>query len=163
MTPEGDEPMNGDDLHAHSHPRSTARIAGHPIHPMLVPFPIAGFVGVLVVDIIFLNNGNPGWATASRWLLGAGILTGALAAVAGLTDFMGDSRIRGLSHAIQHMIANVVVVVLEIVNLAIRLGNDDAISGTGVFLSVAAVVVLVFSGWRGGDLVYKHGIGVDEH
>ena len=68
-----------------------------------------------------------------------------------------------MSHAIQHMIANVVVVVLEIVNLAIRLGNDDAISGTGVFLSIAAVVVLVFSGWRGGDLVYKHGIGVDEH
>jgi len=45
----------------------------------------------------------------------------------------------------------------------LRLGNNDAIGGTGVYLSVAAVLVLLFSGWRGGDLVYKHGIGVNEH
>ena len=148
---------------AHGHPRSTAQIGGHPIHPMLVQFPIVCFVGVLVTDIVFLNNGDAGWATASRWLLGIGIGLGALAAVTGLTDFMGDDRIRRLSHALQHMIANVVVVVLEIVNFVLRLGNNDAIGGTGVYLSVAAVLVLLFSGWRGGDLVYKHGIGVNEH
>jgi uncharacterized membrane protein len=157
-----DAPRSDPDT-GHGHPRSTAQIGGHPIHPMLIPFPIVCFIGVLVTDIVFLNNGDPGWATASRWLLGIGIGMGALAAIAGLTDFMGDDRIRRLSHALQHMIANVVVVVLEIVNLAIRLGSDSAIGGTGVYLSVAAVLMLIFSGWRGGDLVYKHGIGVNEH
>jgi uncharacterized membrane protein len=151
-----------DSERSHVHPQSTAKIAGHPIHPMLVPFPIVCFIGTLVADIVFLNNGEPGWATASRWLLGIGIVMAALAAVAGLTDFMGDPRIRGLSHAIQHMLANVTVVVLEIVNFVLRLGSNDEIGKVGVYLSLIAVIVLVFSGWRGGDLVFKHGIGVED-
>ena len=75
-----------------NHPHSTAKIGGHPIHPMLIPFPIVCFIGVLVTDIVFLNNQDPGWATASRYLLGVGIVMAALAAVAGLTDFMGSAR-----------------------------------------------------------------------
>jgi uncharacterized membrane protein len=146
----------------HVHPQSTAKIGGHPIHPMLIPFPIVCFIGTLVADIVYLNNGDAGWATASRWLLGIGIVMAALAAVAGLTDFMGDSRIRGLSHAIQHMLANVTVVVLEIVNFVLRMGGNDAIGSVGVYLSAVAVLILIFSGWRGGDLVYKHGIGVED-
>jgi uncharacterized membrane protein len=145
---------------SHVHPQSTAKIGGHPIHPMLVPFPIVCFIGTLIADIVFLNNGDAGWATASRWLLGIGIVMAALAAVAGLTDFMGDPRIRGLSHAIQHMLANVTVVVLEIVNFVLRIGSNDPIGSVGVYLSAAAALILLFSGWLGGDLVYKHGIGV---
>lgn len=151
-----------DTQRSHVHPQSTAKIGGHPVHPMLVPFPIVCFIGALVADIVFLNNGDAGWATASRWLLGVGIGMAALAAIAGLTDFMGDQRIRGLSHAVQHMLANVTVVVLEIVNFVLRLGNNDAIGSVGVYISAVAVLVLVFSGWRGGDLVYKHGIGVED-
>lgn len=151
-----------DTQRSHVHPQSTAKIGGHPVHPMLVPFPIVCFIGALVADIVFLNNGDAGWATASRWLLGVGIGMAALAAIAGLTDFMGDQRIRGLSHAVQHMLANVTVVVLEIVNFVLRLGNNDTIGSVGVYISAVAVLVLVFSGWRGGDLVYKHGIGVED-
>jgi uncharacterized membrane protein len=143
-------------------PRSTACIAGHPIHPMLIPFPIVCFVGTLVVDLLYLKTGDAGWASASRWLLGFGIGTAALAAITGLIDFMGDERIRRLSHAIQHMLANVTVVVIEIINLVTRLRSDDSIGGLGVWLSVAAVLVLLFSGWRGGDLVYVHRIGVHD-
>jgi len=51
-----------------SNPRSTAKIAGHPIHPMLIPFPIAFFVGTLAVDIVYSQTGGPFWATAGRWL-----------------------------------------------------------------------------------------------
>ena len=87
--------MNG------NHPRSTAKIGGHPIHPMLIPFPIVCFIGCLVTDIVFLNNHDPGWATASRYLLAVGLVFAALAAVAGLTDFMGDERIRSSSTALQ--------------------------------------------------------------
>jgi len=148
--------MNG------NHPRSTAKIGGHPIHPMLIPFPIVCFIGTLVTDIVFLNNHNPGWATASRYLLGVGIVMAALAAVAGLTDFMGDDRIRGAGDAVKHMLANVTAVVLEVVNFVLRLNSDDAIAKVGIYLSVIVVLILVYSGWKGGDLVFRHGIGVDD-
>jgi uncharacterized membrane protein len=146
----------------HSHPRSTAKIGGHPIHPMLVPFPIVCFIGALVTDIVFLNNHNAGWAEASRWLLGVGIVMGLLAAVAGLTDFMGSDRIRSMGDAVKHMLANVTAVVLEIVNLFLRLHNDEAIASVGIILSAIVVLILLYSGWKGGDLVFRHGIGVDD-
>jgi uncharacterized membrane protein len=86
----------------------------------------------------------------------------ALAAVAGLTDFMGDDRIRRASDALKHMLANVTAVVLEIVNFFVRLNNDSAISGIGIILSAVVVLILIYSGWKGGDLVFRHGIGVDD-
>jgi uncharacterized membrane protein len=144
------------------HPQSTARIGGHPIHPMLVPFPIVCFIGALVADIVFLNNYNAGWAEASRWLLGIGIVMGLLAAIAGLTDFLGSERIRSMSDAVKHMLANVTAVVLEIVNLFLRLHNDEAIAGIGIILSAIVVLILLYSGWKGGELVFRHGIGVDD-
>ena len=147
--------------HTHEHPHSTARIGTHPIHPMLIPFPIVCFIGVLVADIVYLNNYDAGWATASRYLLGIGIVMAALAAVAGLTDFFGDKRIQG-ADAIKHMLANVTAVVLEIVNFFIRLNSDTAIGKIGIYLSAIVVLILLYSGWKGGDLVYRHGIGVND-
>jgi uncharacterized membrane protein len=118
----------------------------------------------LVADVVFLNNQDPGWATASRWLLGVGIVMAAFAAVAGLTDFMGDDRVRRLGDAVKHMLANVAAVVLEIVNFVLRLNSDESIGKVGVWLSAVVVLLLVYSGWKGGDLVYRHGIGVhDRH
>ena len=146
----------------HTHPRSTARIGGHPIHPMLIPFPIVCFIGTLVADIVFLNNHMHGWATASRYLLAVGLVMAALAAVAGLTDFMGDERIRHSSDALKHMLANVTAVILEIINLFLRLNNDAAIGKIGVYLSAIVVLILLYSGWKGGELVFRHGIGVSD-
>jgi uncharacterized membrane protein len=151
--------MNGNEG-PHGHPRSTAKIAGHPIHPMLVPFPIVCFVGAFVADIMYVSNHEPGWATASNWLLGVGLVMAALAAVAGLTDYFGDDRVRRLGDALKHMIANVAAVVIEAVNLALRLGNRDFIDSTGIYLSGVVVLILLYSGWKGGDLVYRHGVGV---
>lgn len=141
-------------------PRSTATIGGHPIHPMLVPFPIVCFIGAFVTDIVHKQNDNPGWATASMWLLGAGLVMAALAAAAGLTDYLGDERVRKLGDALKHMLANVTAVVVELVNLILRLNNPGFAQSTGVYLSGAVVVILLYSGWKGGDLVYRHGIGV---
>jgi uncharacterized membrane protein len=144
----------------HGHPRSTARIGDHPIHPMLIPFPIVCFILTFVLDVLYLR-GNTGVAMATNWLLGVGLVMAALAAVAGLTDFLGDKRIQG-SDAIKHMLANVTAVVLEIVNLLLRLGNNDFIASTGVWISAVVVLILVYSGWKGGDLVFRHGIGVND-
>jgi len=77
-----------------TNPRSTASIAGHPIHPMLIPFPIAFFVATFVCDVVFWQTSNAMWATAAVWLLGAGIVMAALAALAGLPDVLGEPRIR---------------------------------------------------------------------
>lgn len=141
------------------HPQSTASILGHPIHPMLVPLPITFFLATLATDLMFLADGSEGWAVASRWLLGAGLVGAALAAAAGLTDFAGDRRIRQLSDAWTHMVGNVVVVLIEAVNLFLRLG-DDGVSGSGIILSAVAAVILAFTGWKGGELVFRHGVGV---
>jgi uncharacterized membrane protein len=145
----------------HSHPQSTAKIGGHPIHPMLVQFPIVCFILTLVADIGYLQAHDHPWASASRILLVIGLVMGALAAVAGLTDFLGEKRIQGRD-AIEHAIANVTAVVLEVVNLFLRWHNDASIPKIGVYLSAIVVVILLYSGWKGGALVYKHGMGVQD-
>ena len=149
--------MNGNDARG-GHPRSTAKIGTHPIHPMLVPFPIVCFILTFVCDILY-TQGHTELATASNWLLIIGLVMGALAAVAGLTDFLGDQRLRGLADALKHMLANVTAVVLEIVNLFLRLKASAAIGSTGVYISLVVVLILLYSGWKGGDLVYRHGVG----
>jgi uncharacterized membrane protein len=143
-------------------PHSTAKIADHPIHPMLIPFPIVCFVGTLVTDIVYSRNLDAGWATASHWLLGVGLVMAGLAAATGLTDYLGDERLRSLGDALKHMLANVAAVVLELVNLVLRLRNDDFIASTGVWISAVVVLILLYSGWKGGDLVYRHGVGVHD-
>lgn len=146
--------------HPHPHPRSTARLFNHPIHPMLVPFPIVCFVGTLLTDVLFLWNGEPGWATASNWLLGFGLAFAALAATAGLTDFFGDPAIRAHRQVVRHMLANITVVLIEAVSLALRLNDPGFLRSTGVYLSAAAVLILLYSGWLGGELVFRHAMGV---
>src|SRR4051794_41808771 len=87
-------------------PHSTAKIADHPIHPMLIPFPIVCFVGTFVTDIVYTRNHDAGWATASHWLLAVGLVMAALAAVTGLSHFLrgeGPRRRRGApKHILPH-------------------------------------------------------------
>ena len=149
--------MNG------NNPRSTAQIGGHPIHPMLIPFPIATLVGAFLTDLLFLWTGDRGFATASHWLIGFGIGTALLAAVFGLIDFMGDDRIRRLNVAVQHMIANVSAVVVSVINFVTRLNDPTDISDLGVYLSGTVVLILLYSGWLGGHLVYRHRVAVQEN
>lgn len=144
----------------HGHPQSTAKIGSHPIHPMLVPFPIVCFILALVCDVLY-TRGHAELATASKWLIGIGLVMAALAALAGLTDFFGEKRIQG-SDAIKHMLANVTAVILELINFFVRLNNDAAIGTIGVYLSIVVVLILIYSGWKGGDLVFKHGMGVED-
>src|SRR5207247_1372156 len=94
-------------------PVSSANFFGHPIHPMLVLFPVAFFVATFVSDLGFWYSGNALWVTAALWLLGAGLVMAALAAIAGLVDFLGEARIRDISNAWQHAIGNVLAVLIS--------------------------------------------------
>jgi uncharacterized membrane protein len=144
-------------------PRTTAQIAGHPLHPMLIPFPIAFLVGTLVCDLIFWQTGNGAWSTASLYLLGAALIMAALAAVAGLTDFMGEERIRSLSAAWHHLVGNVVVVLLSLWNWYRRYDlGDAAVVPTGLLISLVVVLILLYTGWRGWEMVYQHRVGVSD-
>ena len=147
-----------------AHPRSTANIAGHPIHPMLVPFPIAYFVGTFACDIAYWYSGSELWITGSVWLLGAGLVVAALAAIIGLIEVTGDRQIRELSTVWWHASANVLVVVVEAINWLLRYQQGATIVlPTGFTLSLVAVVVLLFSGWMGGKLVFAGGVGVADN
>jgi uncharacterized membrane protein len=142
-------------------PRSTASIDGHPIHPMLVPFPIAFFVATFVCDLTFWGTNNAGWVTGSIWLLGAGLIMGALAAVVGLTDALGDVQIRNLGPTWLHAGGNVVVVLIELYNWYSRYaGGAEAVLPTGLILSLIVVLILLFTGWKGWEMVYRHRVGV---
>lgn len=146
-----------------SNPQSTAKIAGHPLHPMIVPFPIAFFTTTLVCDLAFWFSGNPRWSTASLWLLGAGIIMALVAALGGITDFLGDRRIRDLTAAWWHFLMNLVLVVIEAVNWVLRFeGGDNVILPGGIVLSFVAVCVMLFTGWMGWQMVYLHRVGIAE-
>ena len=148
---------------ASDNPRSTAKVFGHPIHPMLVGYPIAFFTATFVSDIVYVLTRDGFWPTASLYLLIAGVVTALGAALAGFTDFFGDRRIRALSHAWQHMIGNLLVVLLSLANLLLRLGGaETAVLPLGLGLSALVTLLLVFTGWRGGDLVYRHRIGIPD-
>jgi uncharacterized membrane protein len=142
-------------------PRSTAHIAGHPIHPMLIPFPIAFFVATFVCDLAFWQTGNSAWATAAIWLLGAGLVMAALAAIAGLVDVLGEPRIRALNAVWWHAGGNVIVVLIELYNWYARYTQGTgAVVPKGLVLSLIVVGILLFTGWQGWEMVYRHRVGV---
>jgi uncharacterized membrane protein len=139
-----------------------AKLGGHPIHPMLIPFPIAFFIATFVCDVGHWLTGSVFAAQLAFWALGAGILGAAAAAVAGLTDFAGNPQIRALGDAWQHMIGNVIAVVLAIISfwLRYRYGAAAAVLPWGLLLSTVVALLLLFTGWKGGTLVYHHRVGM---
>jgi uncharacterized membrane protein len=140
---------------------SKAAIVGHPIHPMLIPFPIAFLAGTLISDIVFLISEEEFWARASFWLLIAGIISGGIAAIFGFIDFSSRERIREFKMSWYHMFGNGVVLVLAIISAYMR--SDDPAASVrpwGITLSVIITLLLVVTGWLGGELVYKHKIGI---
>lgn len=146
---------------AQTNPASTARIAMHPVHPMLVPFPIVCFVGTLVTDLAYWKTAEMMWADFSAWLLFVGLIMGGLAAIAGLIDFLGNRLVRALAPAWFHFAGNVVVLVLALFNALIH--SRDAWTSVvpiGLILSALTVLMLLFTGWMGWEMVYRHRVGV---
>jgi uncharacterized membrane protein len=140
---------------------STVAIAGHPLHPVIVTLPIAFLVAAPATDIGYWLTGDLFWARASVWLIGAGLVTGILAALTGMMDFMKIGRVRKHTAGWAHMYINVTALVLTAINLGLRLGNPAGnILFTGLIISVIIAALLGASGWYGGELVYRHKIAV---
>ena len=146
---------------ATDNPRSTAQIAGHPIHPMVIAFPIACFVLAFVSDLAFYATSNQFWATASLWLLGIGLITAAFAAVTGLIEVFGDNRIRRMSDTRLHAAGNAIALLIALYNWYTRFEHgSSAVVPTGIVLSGIVVLILAFAGWKGGEMVFRHRVGV---
>jgi uncharacterized membrane protein len=141
--------------------RSTARIAGHPIHPMLVPVPIVCFVGALITDVTYFATAQILWADFSTWLITVGVIMGVLAAIAGLIDFLGNRLIRTRGPAWPHVLGNLLVLVLATFNMLVHTRDAwTSVVPTGLILSALVVLILPVTGWLGWSMVYRYGVGV---
>jgi uncharacterized membrane protein len=143
---------------------SNAVIAGHPIHPMLIPLPIAFLIAALASDLAYWWTADEFWARASFWLVGTGFVTGVAAAVFGLVDFLTINRAREHRIAWVHALGNGAVLVLALASLLWRRGDPvAAVIPWGIALSGVIAILLVVTGWAGGELVYRHLVGVTGH
>jgi uncharacterized membrane protein len=149
---------------AFSHPRSTAAIAGHPMHSMFVPFPIACFWLTLFSDIAYWRTSNLLWQHFSEWLLLAGLVFGVLGALVGAVDLLFRREVRAVAGGWLHATGGVVVLLLAMINSFVHAGDGwTAIVPWGLILSAMTVIVMVVTNWSGRSLVYRHRVGVSYH
>ena len=145
---------------------SPASIGGHPVHPMIIPFPIALWVFSLVADVIYLWRGNPVWKdyVAFYALLG-GIIGASVAAVPGLIDWLSLTDKAVVKLANWHARLNVIALLVFAASFYLRTTSGaDMISGSYTIplaLSVLGVILITISGWLGGEMVFKHGVAVE--
>jgi uncharacterized membrane protein len=145
----------------HDNPASSAQIARHPIHSMLVPFPIVCFVGAFLTDLAYWFTAEMMWADFAAWLLVVGMATGVLAAIAGLIDFFGNRLIRAPAPAWPHMLGNLLVLVLALFDTLVHTRDAwTSVVPAGLITSLIVVLILPVTGWLGGSMVYRHGVGV---
>lgn len=143
---------------------SHAKLFGHPVHPMLVVFPLGLLAASLGFDFGFLATNNAEFAVVSFWMIGAGIVGGLLAAVFGAVDWWAiPSNTRANAIATWHGGGNLIVVLLFIANWFLRLYTPGyQPQALEIFLSCVAVALALVTGWLGGELVDRLGVGVDD-
>jgi uncharacterized membrane protein len=140
---------------------SVAAIAKHPLHPFLVAFPIAFLIGAFGCDLVFWRTGDPFWTRASFWLIAAGLATGVVAAATGFIDFISIKRARSLTSAWVHFIGNDLALLLTAGNLWSRFSDHSAnVIPGGVITSGAVVAIFAVTGWLGGELAFRHHVGM---
>lgn len=139
---------------------SPASIARHPIHPMVVVFPIALWIFSFISDIIFYFQwGGPVWNDVAYRTMAGGIIGAIFAAVPGLIDYLSLEG-RRKSIATTHMILNLTLVLLFALNLWLRYSGVPVV-GAPIILSLISIILLFISGWLGGALVYVHATAVE--
>jgi uncharacterized membrane protein/nitrite reductase/ring-hydroxylating ferredoxin subunit len=143
--------------------RSKAVLLGHPVHPMLIPFPIAFLTGALLFDAAGWLLGVPAWWTTGGHLGAAGIATALLAAVPGLIDYLYTvpPNSSGRTRATKHMLTMLLSVALFAAAWLIR-GDAAASPHVAVLaLETAGLALVSLGGYMGGTLVTRNLISVD--
>ena len=144
-----------------------ASIGGHPIHPMLVTLPIGLWVTSFAFDIWFYFNRNTSWLLVSKSMIAAGCLGAIAAAVFGIIDWTGLKEPRVVKIANWHARLNIAALVVFAISLYFRMNrfHGGDIIGNKLtipfLLSFVGVILIAISGWLGGEMAYRHGVGVD--
>ena len=142
---------------------SKVKSMGHPLHPMLVNFPLGLLVTSAVFDIIHLVTGNGYWSGIAFWMIAAGIITGLLAAVVGTIDALAiPSGTRAKSVSFLHGTGNFLILALFVVSWILRSNVPVNPTVVAYILSFLGAALLGVTGWLGGELTLRLGIGVDE-
>ncbi|HET7600714.1 MAG TPA: DUF2231 domain-containing protein [Gemmatimonadales bacterium] len=142
---------------------SRAKFLGHPVHPMLIVFPLGLLATAVIFDIIALFVQAPPWNEVAFYLIGAGVIGGIVAAVFGWVDWTAiPSGTRAKRIGLTHGIGNVVVVALFALSWVLRRDQPAMPSTEAVVAGIVGLVIALFTGWLGGELVDRLGVGVDE-
>ena len=142
--------------------QSKARLLGHPIHQMLIVFPLGLLATAVIFDIVYLISGASRWTEMAFYMIAAGIIGGLTAAVFGLVDWIAiPSGTRAKAIGLWHGGGNVVVVALFAVSWLLRYDNPASPGALALVFSFVPVVLALVTGWLGGELVDRLGVGVD--
>jgi uncharacterized membrane protein len=142
---------------------SKTKFLGHPLHPMLMVFPMGLLIVSLLFDALYLASGVAGWAQMAFWLVAVGVVTGVFAAVPGIIDYMAIPRhTRARRVGTAHGLVNGTVLLLFAVTWGMRVAEPLAPTGAAIGVSAVGVVLLLVGGWLGGELVDRLGVGVDD-
>ncbi len=139
------------------------KLLGHPIHQMLIVFPLGLLATAVIFDLIYLLGGAATWEMAAWYMIAAGVIGGLSAAVFGLIDWLGiapGTRARRIGAL--HGIGNVIVVVLFVVSWLLRLPNAQHPPALAFVFSYVGAGLALVTGWLGGELVDRLGVGVDD-
>ena len=147
--------------------RTPASIFTHPIHPMLIVFPIGLWIFSLACDLIRLAGASgDAWSIVALFSMVGGFIGALCAAVPGFIDLLfykgGAPPVKKI--ALAHMAINLTVVALYAVNIWLRLNGPTNMStsmSTPVLLSIIGVALIFVSGWLGGQMVHVYGVGVE--
>ena len=141
---------------------SKAKLLGHPIHPMLIVFPLGLLTMAVIFDLIHLGTANGYWAGISFYLIAAGVIGGLLAALFGLIDWVAIPRgTRAKNIGLVHGLGNVAVIVLFIVSWLMRRNLPESPSLVAILLGLIGLGLSLMTSWLGGELVDRLGVGVD--
>lgn len=142
---------------------SHVKLLGHPVHPMLIPFPVGLFVTAVIFDIIHLISGNGTFSEVAFYMIAAGVIGALLAAVFGFLDFLAiPSTTRAKQVGLLHGGGNLLMTILFAISWLLRYGDRSHPGALALLFSFAGVVVIAFTGWLGGELVDRLGVGVDD-
>ena len=147
--------------------RSKASIAGHPIHPMLIPFPLALWATSFVVDVLFYFLRHPTLLIIAKFMIAAGCLGAVAAAIFGIIDWLSirDGEVKRVAN--WHARLNIAALVVFAISLFLRMSSYSEFVGRRLtipfLLSLVGVILITISGWLGGELVFRYGVGQERN
>jgi len=141
---------------------SKTKFLGHPVHPMLIVFPLGLLATAVIFDLIALARSASDLFTVAYWMITAGLVGGAASSIFGSIDYLAiPAGTRAKSIGLLHGAGNVLVMILFALSWWMRRVEPDNPSRTALAFSFVAVLLALVTGWLGGELVDRLGVGVD--